>query len=452
MTEPRCLKCAKKGLVCSGMGIRYRFSPGIASRGKFRNRQIPVLDVSDKEGLDKLKRSSTPRKSASPIIPGYTEELDRSLPVADAESSLICATWGDTAYPVLDKDDRTEYLQQIVPEIQILDGKTQMLFSHFSAFVAPAMVPLDSEFNGYRRIFLPLAHQDPEIKRAVCLVAALHLSSKVPELREAANAARLASIFSLKRLVDEHDWGDVLSVSNWAVIILLLAGEMIRGGSDFTYLLKMLMSLVNARGSYDEESEVHSFLMQQTKMIELFGRPFLGESEGIQALSKGVSFYCDFVSHTLRYNPNVSRQLTVSLLIAAISHATDIYLRRALGLLDSSNPVDDGAPHYTSTTPASPSSSLQHLKDLVSEIHADTPGSHTLVWVYFMGAAESSTDEDRDFFTSKLQGLYGSIGFENIIIGLANLKALWDSGERQGNGAEATRWTERLPQIESLVM
>nr|KMM71004.1 hypothetical protein CPAG_07311 [Coccidioides posadasii RMSCC 3488] len=454
MTEPHCVKCAKRGIVCSGMGIRYRFSPGIASRGRFKDRQIPVLDASEARGSGNREALSRRSGSVSLVNPNFVQKTTRSPSTVQAKFASIGPVDHNVACHEND-DERLMYLQRLLPEIQILDGRTHMLFTHFSAFVASALVPLDSKFNGYRRILLPLAHEDPEVRRAVCLVSALHLSSKVPELREAANAARLASIFGLKRYVREHDRSEVLSVSNWAVIILLLAGEMIRGGSDFSYLLKMLMSLVEARGSHDADSDVHSFLIQETKMIGLFGRPFLGESEGIQALSRGVESYRDFISHATRYDGNCSHQISVSLLIAAVSFATDIYLRRALSQPAFPSSTYDWASHYhypSSTLPSSPSISLQHLISLVSGIYAHTPGSHSLVWVYFIGAAESSTEEDRNFFTTKLEELYRTIGFENIMIGVGNLKELWASGERQGKGGERIRWTERLPRVESLVM
>lgn len=50
-TEPQCGKCIKKGIVCPGMGIRYRFNDGIAARGRFKGKDKPVLD--DAESLSK---------------------------------------------------------------------------------------------------------------------------------------------------------------------------------------------------------------------------------------------------------------------------------------------------------------------------------------------------------------------------------------------------------------
>src|SRR5690242_17828824 len=42
-TEPSCLKCAKKGIECSGLG-RIRFAEGVARRGRFKDCKIPKID------------------------------------------------------------------------------------------------------------------------------------------------------------------------------------------------------------------------------------------------------------------------------------------------------------------------------------------------------------------------------------------------------------------------
>lgn len=42
--EP-CQKCIKKGLQCSGLGIRYRFNDGVASRGRLAGKPVPVEDT-----------------------------------------------------------------------------------------------------------------------------------------------------------------------------------------------------------------------------------------------------------------------------------------------------------------------------------------------------------------------------------------------------------------------
>ena len=46
--EPECAKCVAKGVKCSGLGLRYRFNDGIAARGRFVGKTVPIVDGSVK--------------------------------------------------------------------------------------------------------------------------------------------------------------------------------------------------------------------------------------------------------------------------------------------------------------------------------------------------------------------------------------------------------------------
>lgn len=41
--EPTCHKCSLAALNCSGLGVRYRFNDGLASRGKLVGKLLPVF-------------------------------------------------------------------------------------------------------------------------------------------------------------------------------------------------------------------------------------------------------------------------------------------------------------------------------------------------------------------------------------------------------------------------
>lgn len=80
---------------------------------------------------------------------------------------------------------------------------------------------------------------------------------------------------------------------------------------------------------------------------------------------------------------------------------------------------------------------LRDIQQIVSQIDPDEPGSHALVWVCFLAAAESKDSERRKFFTDRMNRIYAKTGFENIRTAVRSLPALW---ERQGSG----RWTKDL--------
>lgn len=68
---------------------------------------------------------------------------------------------------------------------------------------------------------------------------------------------------------------------------------------------------------------------------------------------------------------------------------------------------------------------LDFLRQLVLPITKTTPGAHTLVWVYFIAAAESRTPDDRIYFSQRLGELYDIGRFGNIPVALATLDWIW---------------------------
>ena len=128
------------------------------------------------------------------------------------------------------------------------------------------MVAVDTDFNGYRTVVLPLACHHIEVRRAVCIVSALHLGDKMANLSDRARSSRVAMIHRLKRLADQEDWDEILSLPHQVVILLLLVGEMITGGDDFSFLIKMLLSLNVSTRPRGSNSDVYSFLVRQAQM------------------------------------------------------------------------------------------------------------------------------------------------------------------------------------------
>ena len=77
---------------------------------------------------------------------------------------------------------------------------------------------------------------------------------------------------------------------------------------------------------------------------------------------------------------------------------------------------------------------LERLCTLVTPVTKDTTGAHTLVWVYFIAAAESRTSAHRAFFSHRLGELYDIAKFGNIPVALATLEKIWALGTSR-------RWT-----------
>lgn len=282
------------------------------------------------------------------------------------------------------------------------------------------MVVLDGKFNGYRDLILPLACEDELVKNAVSVVSMYHLVPRRPDLQAPADAGFQAIIRHLRErtLVQNN----LLDISAWTTLIVLLTGETITGGSNLPYLFKILQHLADANMKSGQDSVMHSFLKEQTRMMTLFAQPLLGENAGTLTLQAHPDTFFDFISNVAIFNPAYAVQ--IDMYKSAIRCACNIYLTR----------VTRNPPHSETVA------ELEALKVLCEKIHPSTPGHHTLVWVYFIAAAESSTLAHRDFFTLRLQEVFSRTRFHNIPTALNALQELWKvQAER--------RWTEVLPEV-----
>ncbi|KAJ5721947.1 uncharacterized protein N7483_009881 [Penicillium malachiteum] len=408
--EPTCNKCRKKGIECSGLG-RIRFSNGVAQRGRFKGCNIPVVENSPqlavatqndlqtqpsrkirwKNELSGGQRSRKKRRPTdSPIqqdslnlhqprqvqqglqtnqdIHDTEQEPGSSVPQGDliqkssgpiSSSRAICNT----------------FTGALRPWIPLLNPQARMLMSHFAEHVAPFMVVLDIS-NGYRDVLLPLACQDPLVQRAVGIVAAQHLTLSQPYFGKFAEEGRAALISRLRRDSFQGSPGQVFNMSTWATLITLLVGETITGSSEYFYLLQTLMYLVQ---SIDQTqlSTAHNFLTKQSHMFQYLGQPLLGEEKGVEALTLPLERYLDWTYYNLPEDSEHNHLLGLSRI--AFTKASQIYLGR----------VESDRDQFEL---------LESLQKTVMQISPEQSGSHALVWVCFIAAADSTDPEHRRFF------------------------------------------------------
>jgi|TARA_R110002003_G_scaffold95_8_gene7307 hypothetical protein len=202
-------------------------------------------------------------------------QTDVSTDVADSPAQLM---FSPSVTPGLDDDveeiDRVEdamlpYLpahQSLQHWIPPLSAEARMLFSYFSEAIAPVMVVLDTISNGYRQLILPMALEDEVLRRAVGVVAAQHLSRERPEIKDAAEAGRVAIISRLRKDAMSASEDQIFSKFTWATLVVLLVGETVTGSEDYSFLVQMLLCLsANSRAENDDTTATR-FLQTQTNM------------------------------------------------------------------------------------------------------------------------------------------------------------------------------------------
>lgn len=111
-----------------------------------------------------------------------------------------------------------------------------------------------------------MAFENDVLRRAVRVVAAQHLSRERPELKEAAEAERVAIISRLRRDALECSADKVFNKFTWATVIVLLVGETVTGSADYGFLVQMLLCLSMKGLSDDVDPTLMTFLQAQAHM------------------------------------------------------------------------------------------------------------------------------------------------------------------------------------------
>ncbi|KAJ6028117.1 hypothetical protein N7540_003693 [Penicillium herquei] len=448
--EPTCHKCQKKGIECSGLG-RIRFSNGVAQRGRFKGCNIPVVENSPElavasqndvqtqpsrkirwknEAPDRRRKKRTAdsitRQDPSNFhqSPQVQEGLKINQDIHGAEqepgnSVLRGELIQEHSVPITSsRPICNKFTGALRPWIPLLNPQSRMLMSHFAEHVAPFMVVLDIS-NGYRDVLLPLACQDPVVQRAIGIVAAQHLTLSQPYFRRFAEEGRAAVISRLRRDSFQGSPGQVFNMSTWATLITLLVGETITGSSEYVYLLQTLMYLVQSIDQ-TQPSTAHNFLTKQSHMFQYLGQPLLGEEKGVEALTLPLERYLDWTYYNLPEDSEHNHLLGLSRI--AFIKASQIYLGR----------VGSDRDQFEL---------LESLRKTVVRISPEQSGSHALVWVCFIAAADSTDPEHRQFFMDRMCKIFEQTKFNNIVAGIQSLPTIWSL---QGSGRKWTRYLTQL--------
>lgn len=150
-----CKRCITKGLQCGGYPDKFRFC-GIASRGKWKNRDAPIDEQSSAQSQASKSGSSTPNGALPPsqsLTPNDRPEIEQILRSADAATLLSHC---ESLFPSLDILANAETDDRIICPHQIAQ-------------------PVDSDENPYRRYVLPLAYEQIGLLYAVLALSACHL-------------------------------------------------------------------------------------------------------------------------------------------------------------------------------------------------------------------------------------------------------------------------------------
>jgi Fungal specific transcription factor domain len=165
--------------------------------------------------------------------------------------------------------------------------------------------------------------------------------------------------------------------------------------------------------------------------IEFFAQPALDESHGVSSLSRCCN---DTIFGLETHTADALRDHIPSLsLFKKIYHlTTQVYLLRA----------QSDALHIENTNLAQ---TTGELTDLLIAADPTEKGAHALVWPYFVAAAESESPLERQLFVDRLQYIWETTKYRNVLVGMDALPKIW---RRRGQ----ERWTSGLPKLPTVVM
>ncbi|KAF4978534.1 hypothetical protein FZEAL_5106 [Fusarium zealandicum] len=394
--EPTCGKCSSKGLACSGLGLRYRFNDGIAARGKFVGKSVPVVDSIE----------STAQTQENSVQASTPESTKDSREEEDSTRHLALQSYRPP---------------QIEAGLDHVDGKTRFCLQYFSNNIAELIAVINLGYNGYRDLVLPHAEIDPLVRKAIVVIVEQHLSLQndtIVSLDPTAYGSLVRDLIARSNTCAPQNDESALTV-----LLLLHIREIITGSDNFKLVYGSLRVVVNALGqSMDSmSSDLKKFIQMQVLRVCLFGESLFGEANGVKFIQAQRQACLEFIRWCLQFHPELEGLL--SQLADLTTWACDIYVQRAI----LNPPAEETVPM------------VERFKQTIEEMdeYIGILGRHLLAWPYFIVAAESSTEEHRDFFLDKLVSLYKMTGCCNILRAIEQVQEIWAS-------QSSIRWTSLL--------
>ncbi|KAJ4258730.1 hypothetical protein NW762_007816 [Fusarium torreyae] len=405
-------------------GLRYRFNDGIAARGKFVGKSLPIETTASKPKAE-AKSVSTPVKSKRKRndvfrASGYEKVEQRTVESDETtEQETEEDTEQDTTPTELVVSNHSPIL--IDWSLDHIDSKSRFCLQYFSNNIAQLIAVINMGFNGYRDLVLPKAETDPLVRKAVLLVVEQHLSLQkgtAITLDPAAYGALVRELISRSHQCAPQDDDSALTA-----LLLLHIREMISGSDNFKLIYGSLRVVVNALAASrdDKSSDLRRFLQMQILRVCLFGESLFNETNGVHFIQAQQQACLEFIRWCDRFHPELEGLL--SQLANLTTWACDIYVQRAIF----NPPAEETVPM------------IEMFKQSLGEVDAyvDIVGRHLLAWPYFIVAAESSTADHREFFLDKLVSLHNTTGCWNILRAIDQVKEIWAS-------QSSIRWTSLL--------
>ncbi|KAH8423246.1 Zn(II)2Cys6 transcription factor [Aspergillus melleus] len=275
---PGCRKCASRGLRCPGFdALSLKWGQGVASRGKFAGRTLPVSPRGESERQDEF--SGTHSTSGGGGGEGGSRLDLRNLTI----EGLLPLSFST---PLLDPMSGLGLVNRCSTTV-LFDN----LLNHFQLEVASQLRWLDSPDNPWRRIVWPLARRSNCLRMSILGLAAAHLSvtsaggdgSGPSMLLQANHDLREASLRNLNTKIRFELEGDRVAGAQdgsslteiLATMLVLCYGEMlVPYSTDWSLHLRACRAIIDRRNLRNRQRESQDpaarFLVMEVVDLETF--------------------------------------------------------------------------------------------------------------------------------------------------------------------------------------
>ncbi|QMW26383.1 hypothetical protein AFCA_001773 [Aspergillus flavus] len=216
--EPQCAKCVSRGLECSGLGIRLRFSNYAAIRGNWVGKTMDDVYAGQRHPRPETDNTRSPLQVGTPVsfaailnaaslptaveqvpearrVPIYADKYGGTAQAGRPQDALeaglsVLGLWDNFRAPIMDfwdgdlisSQSSTATIRPVLSQ-PAPDGVRpweEMLMLYFSQRIAKEMVAIDGLHNGWIHIVLPLARTNELVLDAILAVSSFHLFANAP--------------------------------------------------------------------------------------------------------------------------------------------------------------------------------------------------------------------------------------------------------------------------------
>ncbi|KAK7219844.1 hypothetical protein V2G26_007847 [Clonostachys chloroleuca] len=433
-----------------------------------RIHDVPILPQANSPTCDSSTCSEGSPTNGEEFVAGLGNTASDALQDSIFNFDMPCGLFDDIAGavvpPTLDgvpdaeagSEEPGDQSLQLWPSIDKTSSWKDFLLDYFSMKIAPEMVVIDDDHNGWRHAILPMAQSNEIVMNAVMAAAAYHLAGSIGNETVSQALIDPSQLYesAIQGLQQRQQLTNQDFETQQAVIlsiVVLLTAVMVNGCTDFPIMFQMLVSALDAIGGEatfaELGGEVAEFSIRQIRKMRVYAAPLLSPDTGLLEILCRAEESFDCLEYYKRLYPQHADVFGV---IGSIrQQAYNIYLDRALkscNSLDIDPDKEFAEAEGSVEVEGDDEPLIEYFTQTLEAFPKDAPGEHCLVWPCYIVGSASRNPRHQAILEGYLERQYYRNGFANLLRAKEMLRYIWD------RGADRDDWTALLPESRVFVM